>query len=72
MIIRTFLEASDTFGLTIYPFVTYAVSGLGNIQSNYARLCPTANLGEALAVQGDVAADAAPLVEDWLGRIGIS
>ena len=71
MIMRTFVDGLDLTGMTIYPFVTFAVSGMSGIDSDYAELCPTATIGEGLAVQGEEAAEAQPDVDAWLGRIGV-
>lgn len=71
MIMRTFVEGIDLAGKTIHPFVTYAVSGMGRVDSDYADLCPDSTIAEGLAVQGETAAQAQPDVEAWLRRIGL-
>jgi flavodoxin len=71
MIMRTFVESVDLAGKTIHPFVTYAVSGIGRVENDYARLCPDSTLGQSLAIQGEEAAEAAADVSAWLGRIGL-
>ena len=71
MIMRTFVENVDLSGKTIYPFVTYAVSGLGRTIEDYTRLCPRSTIGEGFAVRGEQAADARGDVEAWLRRIGL-
>jgi hypothetical protein len=71
MILSTFLEGLDLRGTTVRPFVTYAVSGLGNAPREYARLAPTATLGDALAVQGEESSDAEPNVQRWLRSSGL-
>ncbi|PUB20879.1 flavodoxin [Promicromonospora sp. AC04] len=71
MIMRTFVEAVDLEGKTLHPFVTYAVSGIGRVESDYARLCPDTVFGESLAVLGETAQQARPDVEAWLRRIGL-
>jgi hypothetical protein len=58
-------------GKTIFPFVTYAVSGLGTTVEDYTRLCPDSTIGEALAVRGEEARAARSDVEAWLRRIGL-
>jgi flavodoxin len=55
MIMRTFLDNVDLRGKRICPFVTYAVSGMGNTIGDYTRLCPGASIGEGLAVRGEEA-----------------
>ena len=71
MIMTTFVEGLDFAGKTIHPLTTYAMSGLGTTERDYAASCPGARLGEGLAVRGEEAADAGPAVEAWLRRIGL-
>ncbi|MFC9691481.1 flavodoxin [Kribbella sp. NPDC056951] len=71
MIMSTFTEKLDFAGKTIHPFTTYAMSGLGTTERDYARSCPGATLGEGLAVRGEQAGQARPQVTDWLHRIGL-
>jgi flavodoxin len=71
MIMSTFTERLDFTGKTVHPFVTYAVSGLGSVERDYAASCRGATFGEALAVRGEEVADAGPAVEAWLRRIGL-
>ncbi len=71
MIMSTVAERLDFSGRTVHPFVTYAVSGLGNVERDYAASCRGATFGEALAVRGEEAADAGAAVEAWLRRIGL-
>jgi flavodoxin len=71
MIMSTFTESLDFAGTTIHPLTTYAMSGLGTTERDYAASCPGATLGEGLAVRGEEAADAGPAVEAWLRRIGL-
>ena len=71
MIMRTFVEGIDWSGKTIFPFVTYAVSGLGSTIDDYARLCPGATINEGLAVRGEEVRDARADVLTWLRNIGL-
>ena len=71
MIMRTFVDGLDLTGKAIYPFVTFAVSGMSGVDSDYADLCPSAAIGEGLAVQGEEATAARPDVEAWLRSIGM-
>jgi flavodoxin len=71
MIMSTFTDGFDFTGKTIHPFTTYAMSGLGTTERDYAASCPGATLGEGLAVRGEEAGDAGPAVESWLRRIGL-
>jgi len=67
----TCLDAADLSGKTVLPFTTHAMSGLGTVLRDYARLAPAATLGDGLAVQGEEAADAAPDIERWLRGAGL-
>lgn len=71
MILRSFVDSVDLIGKSLHPFVTYAVSGIGRVEDDYAALCPDATLGESLAIQGEKAADARADVDAWLRRIGL-
>jgi len=71
MIMSTFAESFDFTGKVIHPFVTYAVSGLGTTERSYAELLPTADFGEALAVQGETVGESDAAAEAWLRRIGL-
>ena len=71
MIMRTFVESVDLSGKTIFPFVTYAVSGLGRAIDDYTRLCPRSRIGEGLAVRGEEASAAQDEVDTWLRAIGL-
>jgi flavodoxin len=71
MIMSTFAESLDLSGKTIFPFVTYAVSGLGSTMRVYTDLCPDSTIGEGLAVQGELASEATSDVEAWLQNIGL-
>lgn len=66
MTISAFLEGVDLAGKTITPFVTYAVSGMGNVQDGYRGSLPTSELRPGLAVRGEEASTAAPVLEDSL------
>jgi flavodoxin len=66
MIMTTFVEGFDFTGKTVHPFVTYAVSGLGRAEQDYAAGCPGANLRPGLAVQGEEVLDHRADVETWL------
>jgi hypothetical protein len=71
MIMSTFAERYDFTGKTVFPFTTYAVSGLGTVVEDYGRLCPGASIGEGLAVRGERVRDADAAVEAWLRRINL-
>jgi flavodoxin len=71
MIMRTFIDSVDLRGKTILPFVTYAVSGMGNTIDDYTQLCPESTIGEGLAVRGEEAQSARTDVQDWLKRTGL-
>ncbi|MET3421276.1 flavodoxin [Actinoplanes tereljensis] len=71
MIMTTLVAGLNFNGKTIHPLTTYAMSGLGNTERDYAASCPGAKLGEGLAVRGEEVADAEPGVEAWLRRTGL-
>jgi hypothetical protein len=71
MIMSTFVESFDFTGKTVFPFTTYAVSGLGTTARDYAASCPGATIGEGLAVRGEEVRDAGAAVEAWLRRINV-
>jgi flavodoxin len=71
MIMRTFIDSVDLRGKTILPFVTYAVSGMGNTIDDYTRLCPESTIGEGLAVRGEEVRGAHTAVQDWLKMTGL-
>jgi flavodoxin len=71
MIMRTFIDGVDLRAKTILPFVTYAVSGMGNTIDDYTRLCPESTIGEGLAVRGEEVRGAHTAVQDWLKRTGL-
>jgi flavodoxin len=69
MIMSTFVEGLDFSGKTLYPFVTYAVSGLGSTERDYAASTARAAIGAGLAVRGEEVQSAQSQVEEWLRRI---
>ncbi len=66
MPVYTFLESYDFSGKTILPLCTHEGSGLGTTESDIARECPQAKVGQGLAVKGSVAAVSEPDVRTWL------
>jgi len=71
MIMSTFVEGLDFSGKTVFPFTTYAVSGLGTTVRDYTASCPGATIGEGLAVRGEEVRDTGAAVEAWLRRTGL-
>ncbi|MFF9497209.1 flavodoxin [Streptomyces flaveolus] len=69
MIMTTFTEALDFRGKIVHPITTYAMSGLGTTERDYAASCPGATIAEGLAVRGEEVKDADTEVEAWLRRI---
>lgn len=69
MIMTTFIEPLDFRGKTVHPVTTYAMSGLGTTERDYAASCPGATIAEGLAVRGEEVKDADTEVEAWLRRI---
>lgn len=71
MIMSTFAERYDFRGKTVHPLTTYAMSGLGTTERDYAASCPGATIGEGLAVRGEEIREADAQVESWLRRVGV-
>jgi flavodoxin len=71
MIMSTFAESFDFSRKTIHPFVTYAVSGLGDTMETYADLSTGGRITTGLAVRGETASQAKPQVHAWLRRINL-
>jgi flavodoxin len=71
MIMSTFTERFDFRGRTVFPFTTYAMSGLGTPERDYAASCPGATIGEGLAVRGEKVRGADADARSWLRRIGL-
>ena len=71
MIMTTFGEGHDFTAKTVLPFVTYAVSGLGSVQRDYAAACRGARISDGLAVRGEEVTDHRADVESWLGAAGL-
>ncbi|GAA1732150.1 flavodoxin [Microbacterium paludicola] len=71
MIMRTFVEGVDLAGKTVHPFVTFAVSRMGRVRSDYTDLLPDTTITEGLAIQGEEAQQAQGQVEAWLRGIGL-
>lgn len=67
MIMSTFIEGTDLTGKTILPFVTYAVSGMSGVDTDYRDALPGSEVRDGLAVQGEEVEDAAPELDAWLG-----
>lgn len=70
MIMQTFIESVDVAGMTVFPFVTYAVSGLSGVDDDYGQALPDSTIGEGLAIRGEESVEAAPAVREWLDSIG--
>ena len=66
MIMSTFAESYDFTGKTVHPFVTYAVSGLGSTERDYAEACAGAQISPGLAVQGEEVNPAPRRRATWL------
>jgi flavodoxin len=71
MMMSTFTESLDFTGKTVHPFTTYAMSGLGTTERDYARSCRGATIGNGLAVRGEEVWDASAAVASWLRDIGL-
>lgn len=72
MIIRTFLDRTDSLaGMTVHPFLTYAV-GQGSVFEDYADLCPEADVRAGLAIRGEEVRDSADAIDTWLRESALS
>ena len=71
MVMRTFVESVDLAGKTLHPFVTFAVSGMGRVRSDYTELLADTTVTEGLAVQGEEAQQARGAVDTWLQQLGL-
>jgi flavodoxin len=67
-IMLTFAEHFDFTGKTVYPFTTYAMSGLGHAVEEYRAACRGATIGDALAIRGEEAERSRAQVEAWLRK----
>ena len=66
MIMNTFAASYDFTDRTVYPFVTFAVSGLGRTERVYNEACAGAQIRPGLAVQGEEVGQHRDDVETWL------
>lgn len=66
MIMSTFTDGVDLTGKTVLPFVTYAVSGIGNVEDDHRDALPGTDVRTGLAVLGETVTDAGPEVDEWL------
>lgn len=69
--VMTFLSEYDFSGKTIAPFMTHGGGGLGHSVQDIRKLCPTATVVDAFAVNGDNAANAQEEVAAWLRRLAL-
>jgi hypothetical protein len=56
-------------GVSDHPGRTYALSGLGSTERDYAASAPGATIGEGLAVRGEEVQSAESQAEQWLRRL---
>ncbi|WP_299540697.1 flavodoxin [uncultured Streptomyces sp.] len=71
MIMTTFTDTFDFRGKTVHPVTTYAMSGLGTTEDDYAAACPGATLAEGLAVRGEEVRKAGDDLDAWLRRTAL-
>ncbi|HEX9260958.1 MAG TPA: flavodoxin [Candidatus Bathyarchaeia archaeon] len=69
MAVRTFLEEYDFSGKTIVPFCTHEGSGLGSSIRDIAKLCPRAELVNAIGFHGTNVKNARKEVESWIQKL---
>lgn len=66
MIMSTFIDRVDLAGKVVLPFVTYAVSGMSGVDTDYREALPRAEVRDGLAVQGEAVSDAGSDLDEWL------
>lgn len=66
LIMSTFVGSVDLGGATVLPFVTYAVSGMAGVDTDYRSRLRQATVGDGLAVQGERVDVGGTDVEAWL------
>jgi flavodoxin len=66
MIMSTFAESYDFTGKTVHPVTTYAMSGLGTTERDYAASCRGATVAAGLAIRGEEVGSAQGAVDAWL------
>ena len=71
MIMSTFTGAVDLTGKTVLPFVTYAVSGIGDVEDDYRAAMPGSDVRTGLAVLGETVTASGPEVDQWLQANGL-
>ncbi|MFX1497885.1 MAG: flavodoxin [Promethearchaeota archaeon] len=69
MAVLTFLESYDFSGKTIIPFCTHEGSGLGSSVRNIEKICPKAEVINAIAFHGGNVKNARQGVEKWINQI---
>lgn len=71
-IMRTFIDTNDFSGITVAPFVTHAMSGMGNVPDEYREACRgAARITQGCAVRGEEASGARDRARSWLLDIGL-
>ncbi|MDE6478353.1 MAG: NAD(P)H-dependent oxidoreductase [Alphaproteobacteria bacterium] len=68
--VHTFLTTADLSGKTVIPFNTHEGSGTGTIAADVEKLTPNSMHGRAIAIRGGDAANAGPVIQEWLVEIG--
>jgi hypothetical protein len=66
MIMMTFADRYFFSGKTVPPFVTYALSGIGDAERDFRRACRGARIKPGLAIRGEKARGAGGAVDSWL------
>lgn len=70
-IMFTFIEGVNLAGRTVHPFVTYAVSGIGDVEDEYRKALSATEVRTALAVQGEIVANSDAQLDEWLKASGL-
>ena len=66
----SWLHQNDLSGKVILPFYSHCGGATGDIRRDIARLCPRADVGEAISIIGDGGENLTEMVRKWLERNG--
>lgn len=67
----TFTDQADLAGTTVFPFVTYAVSGIGDVGDDYRAALSASEVRTGLAVLGEIVTGSGREVDRWLTANGL-
>lgn len=67
--VRTFLSENKFIEKTIIPFCTHGGGGSGHSFSDIAKLCPKAEVIEALSINGNAVNNSNDTIRNWLENV---